>query len=468
MSAIAETLPKIGFLGILQELYIPIYPDIVERQEIYAEKIIERLEGKADIFFPGAAVNRETLEEKFEAFRSQQDLDGIMIVMLTYGASFNIYNALKDVNLPIFVANVQPESTVRADWDMADLTYNQGIHGCQDLCNALMWSGKDYTVCSDDWREDAFVATFEDWSAAAHTAQVMRNVKIAGVGQMVGMGDIQANPAAILKILGPQVDNIGVGLIYREFESADPAAVERVMAENEENLDVSPDLDEESHRYAARFQVAIETFLEQGNYQGFSFYFNAPADDGRLRQLPLMAASNLMAKGYGYGGEGDVLSTILVTMGQVLDKDACFTEMYAMDHKKDAFLMSHMGEGNWKIGVEGEKPRLIDRPLGIGGLENPPTIVFKGQPGPATLGTLVSTTDGNFRLVLSRGEILPTETMPNVEMPYFFYRPETGIKACINGWLRHGGSHHQCINLGDITQKWEHLCRILGIECVRV
>jgi len=459
--------PKIGFLGILQDLYIPIYPDIVERQEAYAKQIMDKIGDYADFHFPGAVINRHSMEEKFAQLHREQ-LDGLMIVMLTYGASFNIYNVLKDWSLPIFVANVQPEPAVRTDWDMADLTFNQGIHGCQDLCNALLWNGKTYEVCSDDWRTDAFVCTFADWAAAARTARVLRNVRIAGIGQMPGMGDIQANPAAVLKTFGAQIDNVGVGLVYREFPEDDDPEVAAVMKENRAQFEVDPRLPEERHRYAARFQVALDRFLAANNYHGFSFYLNAPADDGRMRQLPLMAASNLMAKGYGYGGEGDILVTTLVTIGQYLDKDACFTEMYAMDHEKGAFLMSHMGEGNWRIGQTEERPRLVDRPLGIGGLENPPTVVFRGRPGTATLCTLVSTTGGGFRLVLSVGEILPTEVMPNVEMPYFFFKPDTGMKTCINGWLRHGGSHHQCINLGDLSARWRHLCEILGLEYVRV
>ena len=39
--------------------------------------------------------------------------------------------------MPLLLANIQPERTVTADWDMDDLTYNQGIHGAQDQANAL-------------------------------------------------------------------------------------------------------------------------------------------------------------------------------------------------------------------------------------------------------------------------------------------------------------------------------------------
>ena len=61
---------------------------------------------------------------------------------------------------------------------------------------------------------------------------------------------------------------------------------------------------------------------------------------------------------------------------------AHFSEIYAMDWELDSVLISHMGEGNWRIAREDRPVRLIDRPLGIGRLGNPPTPVFGARPGP--------------------------------------------------------------------------------------
>ena len=110
-----------------------------------------------------------------------------------------------------------------------------------------------------------------------------------------------------------------------------------------------------------------------------------------------------MAKGYGYAAEGDVLTACLVSAGHTLIGDAHFTEMYAMDFPSDSILMSHMGEGNWKIARRDRPVKLIKRPLGIGRLDDPPTFLFQYQPGPATLATLVSLEGERFRLVVRRG-----------------------------------------------------------------
>lgn len=451
----------------MQELYLPIHPGIKERQEGYAREVLSRLEGAAEFHFPGAAVNRADIERIVSRF-NRDDLDGMMIIMLTYGASFLTYNALLSNRLPILLANIQPEDRVRADWDMADLTYNQGIHGAQDTGNALMWTDSRYVVWTGNWRSSDFRDFVGAWAGVAKTIKTLSSVKIAQIGQMVAMGDIQANPAEVLSRLGVQVDQTGIGLIYGEMEAAGKAEIDSVIRENEKNFDVDPNLPRENHEYAARFQVGLERYLEKNGYTGVSVYFNAPTDDGRFKQLPLMAASNLMAKGYGYGGEGDIMSTVLVTMGQLLAPGATFVEMYAMDFERRSILMSHMGEGNWKIARKDRPVKLVDRPLGIGGLDNPPTTVFSAEPGPATLVTFVTRKGGGFRLILSRGEILDTEEMDNVEMPYYHYRPDTGIVDCQNGWLRNGGSHHQCLHLGDLEREWRLLCELKGIEFIRV
>ena len=130
--------------------------------------------------------------------------------------------------------------------------------------------------------------------------------------------------------------------------------------------------------------------------------------------------------------------------------------------------MSHMGEGNWKVARKDRPVKLIDRELGIGGLGNPPTAVFMAEPGPATLASLVALGGEKYRLVVAFGEILDTEELPAIEMPYFQFKPLNGVRKCLDRWLKHGGTHHQCLNLGDNRGTWQLFCEYLGIEYAEV
>lgn len=465
---IEQRKPRVGLLGIMQELYDDDIPNITEHQESYAREVCDQLSDVVDMEFPRAARNRDDIEEILGSFNHRQ-LDGVMIVMLTYGPAMRTVRALQNNNLPLLLANIQPVPEVTTDWDMDDLTYNQGIHGAQDMANALIRTvGNNFEVISADWKSEEFKQYVGDWASAAQTARELKRMKIASIGKMHGMGDTLSDEAAFTRVIGPEVNREYIGQIYRNMEAISDERIEEQMAVNRERFDVDDDMPDENFRYAVRMYLGFKDFLENGGYAGFSAHFDTFKGDGRFEQINMLAASNLMAEGYGYAAEGDTNTASMVAAGHVLDRNAHFTEMYAMDFTRDSMLMSHMGEGNWKVARKDEPVRLANRELGIGDLDNPPTTVFRLEPGPATIVSLVHLVGEEFRLVTAQGEILDSQKYPTIEMPYFHFKPDTGLRECNDGWLKAGGTHHQTLLLGDQRKKWQMLCRILGIEYVEV
>ncbi len=459
--------PKIGLLGIMQELYDKTYPDITTRQEAYAREVGKQLEDVAEIHFPGAARNRNDIEKYVRLF-NHENLDGIMIVMLTYGPSLRTIKAFQENHLPVLLANIQPLQVVGDEWDMSHLTFNQGIHGAQDTANALIRNGTKFSVVTDDFKSPSFKNYVSDWAHAAKAVQTLKSTKVAIFGQMPGMGDILNDSATFMRTMGPQIDHLSLGKVHKYMESISQEQIDKALQEDNANFQIDQNLTVESHSYALRLQLAIEAVLKEGDYRTWSIYFDAIGHDGRFKQIHMLAASNLMAKGYGYAAEGDANCASLMAAGFAIGPNPHFTEMYAMDFERDSALQSHMGEGNWKVARKDRPVRLIDRPLGIGGLDNPPTVLFQAEPGPATLVSLVTVKEGGYRLVASRGNILDTKEMPNVEMPYFHFRPENGIRSCMNGWLQNGGTHHQVLHLGDKIHCWQLFAELKGIEFVQV
>ena len=94
-----------------------------------------------------------------------------------------------------------------------------------------------------------------------------------------------------------------------------------LAAEPRERFAVADDLPRERHAYAARMELAMRGMLADGGYAGFTFHFDSIGGDGRFEQLPLLAASNLMADGYGFAAEGDVNTASLMCAAQVLPGD---------------------------------------------------------------------------------------------------------------------------------------------------
>ncbi len=348
---------------------------------------------------------------------------------------------------------------------MADLTYNQGIHGAQDQANALVRAGVPFSVITGDWRSPKFERAFTDWARAAQTITALRRTRIALLGYpMNGMGDIRYDSPALLRRIGPTIDNVDLGALHARMLTVSDAAVDALMEEHHDRFDVAEDLPRERHEYAARIELAIRELLEENGYQGFSFHFDSIGGDGRFQQLPLLAASDLMADGFGYAAEGDTNTASLMCAAQTLIGNAHFSEMYAMDWELDSVLISHMGEGNWKVARADRSVRLIDRELGIGRLDNPPTPVFSAEPGVATTAALVPLEGECYRLVVGRGEVLDTPELPKVEMHYFHFRPERGMEAFMDDWLALGAPHHFVTNLGDHAGRWRRLAELLELE----
>ncbi len=459
--------PRIGILGIMQDLYDEMIPNIAQRQEGYAREIAVHLADVAE-FIPSKPVKyREDAERAMREFENA-DLDGVMVVMLTYGPAMRVARLLNESRLPILMANIQPDPNVTPAWNMDDMTYNQGVHGAQDTANAMVRAGRAFSVLTDDWKSEEFRADVRRWARAAAAVTAWKSLKVAIFGYaMNDMGDIRVDESALIRSLGPEILAVAPGDLYRVMLAVTAEEIAEVIAFEDERFEIDPLLSAEERADHARMQVGIQRILDAGGYGAYTAHFDAIGEDGRFSRLPLAAASTLMARGYGYAAEGDVLTACLVSAGHVLIGDAHFTEMYAMDFPSDSVLMSHMGEGNWKIARQDRPVKLIKRPLGIGRLEDPPTFLFQYQPGPATLATLVSLGGERFRLVVAEGENLDSQELPALEMPYGQFRPATGVRACLNGWLTAGGPHHEVMNLGHHAADWEVFCRLAGIEYVQ-
>src|SRR5699024_4544398 len=142
---------------------------------------------------------------------------------------------------------------------------------------------------------------------------------------------------------------------------------------------------------AARQEIALRSFLEEGGFGAFTTNFQ---DLGGLRQLPGLAVQRLMAQGYGFGAEGDWKTAVLVrvakVMGQGLPGGASLMEdyTYELTPGKEKILGAHMLE--ICPSLTQDKPSLEIHPLGIGDREDPVRLKFNTDPGP---GIVVAMSD---------------------------------------------------------------------------
>ena len=462
--------PKLGVLGLIHGGYEQVFPGILERQKKYAQEVVDSVLDSVDVdlYFPNIAIDRKSIEDTVRDFNSK-NLDGIIIILLAYSFGTWIVRALQENKLPIALTVIQPEQVVGDDWEELDFTVNQAIHGAQDNSNAIVRSGFKCQFFAGNRHEPRFSQFILNFGKAAMVFQHLRRMRVAVIGRLSGMNDVVADEMAFFRKIGPECVYESIGSVYLHMESLTKDEIDKRVEYDKTIFDMDPNLSYESHAYAIKMYLGLKKFLEERKYDAFTLNFEVLGEDGRFKQLHLLAASHLMADGYGYAAEGDSICAAMVSAAHCLgNMDANFTEMYAMDFEKKAIICCHAGEGNWATCRKDIKPKLIDRYFGEGGLGNPPTPIFTPQIGPTVFTSLAPLSGDKFRLVLAKGKILNKSDLRGCEMPYIFWSPNSGIEKCVENWMKNGGTHHEVVSLGDISERWRMLADMLDVEFVEV
>ena len=460
--------PRIGLLGMMLDGYEPIFPGIIRDRNVYAQTLVKELSAMADITFDALATNRKEIEETVKRY-NMQELDGVLMVLFTYSHSGWIMNAMKQNHLPLALAVLQPDEQMKPEFTEYDFTINQGIHGAQDNANMLRRLGIPFQVFAGSRKGPRFAQFFETFAKAAAAHRQLQGMRIAVIGKMNNMCDVFADDIGLQQKLGCEFSYEEIATVRKLMDTVTEEAIFREVEREQEIFVIDETLTETVHKDAVTQYLALREFMKNGNFDAVTIHFETLGADGRFDRLPFLAASNLMADGYGYAAEGDAMCAVLMKLAMLgCDGQVTFSEMYAMDFASDSILMCHAGEGNWRIARKDRKPRLIDKVFNEGGLQNPPTPLFMPEPGEATVVSLAYLGHDQYKFVVSCGKILDKCDMHGCEMPYLFFQPRTGIDRCVEGWLKEGGTHHEAVMLGDNRAYFKMLADMVGIEYVEV
>jgi len=221
----------------------------------------------------------------------------------------------------------------------------------------------------------------------------------------------------------------------------------------------------DSLRDAARIELGLRSFLEEGGFHAFTDTFETLHG---LKQLPGIAAQRLMADGYGFGAEGDWKHAALVrsmkVMAHGLPGGTTFMEDYTyhFDPAGPAVLGSHMLEICPSIATA--KPSCEVHPLGIGGKEDPVRLVFDSATGPAVNASVVDMGD-RFRMIVNLVDVVePPEAMPKLPTARALWKPRPSLETGASAWIYAGGAHHTGFSLALDLEHMEDFAAMAGME----
>ncbi|MDU6412373.1 MAG: L-arabinose isomerase, partial [Yersiniaceae bacterium] len=195
---------------------------------------------------------------------------------------------------------------------------------------------------------------------------------------------------------------------------------------------------------AARIELGMTRFLEQGNFRAFTTNFE---NLWGMQQLPGLAVQRLMQKGYGFGGEGDwktaALLRIMKVMASGLEGGTSFMEDYTYNFQSgnDLVVGSHMLEVCPSIAKE-QKPTLDAQYLGIGGKADPARLIFSTPAGPALNASVIDMGD-RFRLLVNVVDTVEQpHPLPKLPVARAIWKAQPDLPTAAEAWILGGGAHH--------------------------
>ena len=465
MESMTHNRARIGLLGLFFDLYLGTGDALLKTQEAFAQKLVARLQEMNDVVFPGVCTNREEVDRAV-ALMEREGVDLIIVVFLTYAPSLYVLPALQRTLRPVLVFNTQKLYAVTEKLEPADTSENHGMHGVQDLANTLLRAGRPFHVVTGFWEDTDVLAEVQAWCDAARACRELSQAKVGLLGHpMESMGDFGLDETAIFAQVGVHVHHLAMRLVADRAVSAPRAEIDEQMAFDREHFKVDPDLTPEQHEVSSRLEWALRQVLEERQLLGFASHFLAIGNEGVLDTLPFLAACKLLGEGYGYGAEGDVTSAIATWLLQRLTGEATFTEMFTMDFGGGTVLMSHMGEGNWRMAHDRYPVVLGSSPFRLVALRvAPASLGFAYGPGPVTLVSITTVDKGRLRFVITEGKVIDTPPIPAIPRVHCRFKPNQPLPQFLTRYSEAGGSHHQGMAYGHVAARVVKVAKLLGVE----
>ncbi|QJD94552.1 L-arabinose isomerase [Mucilaginibacter robiniae] len=464
---------EVWFVTGSQDLY---GEDTLRQVAEHSQQIAAGLNNAAPV--PVTVVFKPTVKSSEEIFNLIQQANtagnciGLITWMHTFSPAKMWIRGLSILKKPVLHLHTQFNSEI--PWSSIDMDFmnlNQSAHGDREFGFMMSRMRLRRKVVVGHWQEAEVAEQIGVWARAAagwHDWQGAKFVRFGDNMRFVAVTDGDKVEAELQ--FGFSVNTHGIGDLVQVINAVDYAQVDQQIAEYHDLYEVVPALQKGGDQHqslveAAKIEVGLRTFLQQGGYKGYSDTFE---DLHGMAQLPGIASQRLMGEGYGFAGEGDWKTAALVramkVMGSGLPGGNAFMEDYTyhFDGNNSLVLGSHMLEVDSSLAIG--KARVEVHPLGIGGKADPVRLVFNAGSGAALNASIVDM--GNrFRMIVNEVEAVePQNDLPKLPVARVLWKPYPDMKTGCAAWIQAGGAHHTCYSQNLTDEHLHAFAEMAGIE----
>ena len=191
---LVETKARVGVFAIALGAYLPQFPTLVPEFEGQYAAFKKTIPDTVEVIDGGIVTTKEQSMAAGDKFRAA-DVDLVILQLLTYATSYNMLPAVRDLDVPIVLVNVQKKKA--PDYANTDTpTWLGELYACGavgEMVADLERAGKRHAVITGvvEGGDPGVQAEIEDWCRAAQVRRRFRDTNLAQIGRPYpGMMDL--------------------------------------------------------------------------------------------------------------------------------------------------------------------------------------------------------------------------------------------------------------------------------------
>ena len=443
---LVETKAKAGVFAIALGAYLPQFPSLVPEFKAQYEAFKKMIPDTVEVIDGGIVTTKELSQAAGDKFRAA-DVDIVFLQLLTYATSYNMLPAVKDLDVPVVLVNIQKLKAL--DYEHADIAswlgegYACGAVG--EMAADLNRFGKRHAVITGaaEGGDAKVQAEIDSWCKAAQVRRRFRYTNIAQIGRPYpGMMDLYIDETNLYR---------KTGLYTKQFDweqmwaIADDITDEEIIREKAgdilDTFDIEGGGSIEEVWDMARYVAAFEQWVKDeqlgliaSHYAGY-----AKGQAGVLDSMLIPAFSMLIKQGTACAVEGDMKVAMAMSILKTISGTGQLAEMYSIDFNEDIAIIGHSGSGDADISYK--KPTMKIVKVFHGKTGGGYLTQFYPHTGPVTYLAVTEDGDGNFKFITAEGvnEDGPILSFGDTNMRTRF---SCGAAEFVTRWSEAGPTHH--------------------------
>ncbi|MBR2949220.1 MAG: arabinose isomerase [Lachnospiraceae bacterium] len=467
---LVNTKAKVGVFSIALGAYLPQFPSLVPEFEAQFEAFKKTIPDTVEIIDGGMVTTKEQSQAAGDKFRAA-DVDLVFMQLLTYATSYNMLPAVKDLDVPVVLVNVQKLKAL--DYDHTDIAswlgegYACGAVG--EMVADLERYGKRHAVITGvvEGGDPRVQKQIEEWCLAANCRRRFRQTNIAQIGRPYpGMMDLYIDESNLYRRMGLYTKQFDWEKMWAIADNITDEEVIRAKAQDIlDTFDIEGGGSIEEVWEMAKYVVAFEQWVKDEELGMIASHYDgyATGKAGVLDSMLIPAFSMLIKQGTACAVEGDMKVAMAMSILKTISGTGQLAEMYSIDFNDDICIIGHSGSGDADFSLE-RKPTMKIMEVFHGKTGGGYLTRFYPPTGDITYLAITQDGNGKFKFIVAEG-VNEEGKVLSIGDTNMRTRFSIDAREFVNQWSEAGPTHHYAAALGRHADVIEKVAKIFDVPC---